>query len=124
MESYLNVVVREGPDGTVVTVAGELDMVSSPRLREAIGRLCASNPRSIVLDLADLEFMDISGVRVLLQAQDGASSIGARLTLVNVRRGVRRVLKLTGAEKLLRLIDESPPGPGPAPSGRSNPSRG
>ncbi len=107
MESYLNVIVRDREDATVLAVAGELDMVSSSRLEDAITSLTAVNHQLMVLDLAELEFVDICGTRTLVEARALAGSMGARLVLVNVSRGIRRVLTLTGAEELLGLIEDS-----------------
>jgi anti-sigma B factor antagonist len=107
VQSYLNVIVRDREDATVLAVAGELDMVSSPRLEDAITSLTAVNHRLIVLDLAELEFVDICGTRALVQARAWAGGMGARLVLINVSRDIRRVLSLTGAEDLLGLIEDS-----------------
>lgn len=100
MDSYLSVDVRDGPDATVLTVSGELDMASSPSLAEALHRL-DSTRRPLILDLAGLEFIDLAGLHVLLEASERARRSGIGLSLVNASRGVRRLLKLTGTTELL-----------------------
>jgi anti-sigma B factor antagonist len=105
MESYLSVDVREKPDATVVVVSGELDMASSPQLTEALERLAPTPERSLILDLAGLEFVDVTGLRVLIQAQERARQAGAQLSVVNISRGVRRLLKLTGTTGLLDKVE-------------------
>jgi anti-sigma B factor antagonist len=101
MQSYLSVVVRDRPDATVMTVSGELDVASSPQLSEALDRLDLTEQRPMVLDLAGLEFIDVTGLRVLLRAQEKARQTGTQLTVVNVSQGIRRLLKLTGTTDLL-----------------------
>lgn len=100
MDSHLSVDVRDEPDAIVLTVSGELDMASSPRLVEALGQLHPS-PRPLVVDLAGLEFIDVTGLRVLLQAREQTERKGARLTVVNASPGARRLLTLTGTTELL-----------------------
>lgn len=100
MESNLNVDVRDEPDATVLTVSGELDMASSPRLAEAFRRLHPA-ARPLIVDLGGLEFIDVTGLHVLLEARERTRQAGVRLTVVNASRVVLRLLKLTGTTELL-----------------------
>lgn len=100
MESYLNVDVRDEPDATVLTVRGELDMASSPQLAETLDRFDPTE-RPLVVDLGGLEFIDMTGLHVLLRARERIQQTGAKLTVVNASRGVRKLLKLTGTTELL-----------------------
>ena len=66
----------------------------------------ASDAPRIVLDLGELEFMDASGVRLLLQLSARSESNGNRLRIIGSRAPqVRRVLELTGAGDALPLAD-------------------
>jgi anti-sigma B factor antagonist len=100
MDSYFSVDVRDEPDATVLTVSGELDMASSPMLAQALHQF-DSTQRSVILDLAGLEFIDVTGLHLLLEARERARRAGVELTVINASRGVRRLLKLTGTTKLL-----------------------
>jgi len=81
----------------VVRITGELDMSSAPGIRAAMERVLASEPTRIVLDLSGLEFVDSSGLAVLLQAAERAPDIALR----NPTRIVRRVIEATGLEATL-----------------------
>jgi anti-sigma B factor antagonist len=105
MESYLRVVVREGGDAIIVTVSGELDLASSPQLGEALARLRPAPGARLILDLRELGFIDVTGLRMLLGARDQARDRGTELALVNVPRVVRRLLSLSGATELLQAVD-------------------
>lgn len=100
MDCYLSVDVRDEPDATVLTVSGELDMASSPQLADALDRLQPTT-RPLVLDLGGLEFIDLTGLHVLLEASQRAQQAGLRLTVVNASQAVRRLLKLTRTTELL-----------------------
>jgi anti-anti-sigma factor len=104
MDCYLSVDVRDEPHATVLTVSGELDMASSPRLAEALDRLHPTHG-PIVLDLAGLEFIDVTGLHVLLQARERTEQEGCRFTVVNASRAVRKLLKLTRTTELLEGHD-------------------
>jgi anti-anti-sigma factor len=66
----------------------------------------ASDATRIVLDLGQLEFMDASGVRLLLHLTARSEGNGRRLRITGHRAPqVRRVLELTGAGERLPLVD-------------------
>jgi anti-sigma B factor antagonist len=105
MESNLSVVVSDRQDATVLAVSGELDMASSPQLIEALAQVDEAAGGRLVLDLTELQFVDVAGMRVLLAARERAGRMGSELVLVNVRDEVQRVLEITGATELLENIE-------------------
>ena len=89
---------RNEADRVVLTIRGEIDMASGATLaRELYG---AERPllRRIVLDLAALDFIDCTGIEVLLHAQERAESNGHVLVLTNVPANVQRLFSLTGLD--------------------------
>lgn len=105
-------VTRAEQDGwAVVTVAGEMDLISSPAVRQKVHDAVAEGRRSVVLDLADVRFCDSSGVgvligarrlmrscagrlRIVLPEEDAASSGGAHVNRVLAALGVRRLFEV------------------------------
>ena len=55
-------------DAHTVTLTGELDMQGAPRLEEELMHVESTHPSKLIIDLADLEFIDSSGLRVLVSA--------------------------------------------------------
>ena len=101
---FLLEVDRRATDVTVARVRGDLDAHTAPAALGALADLVADGPASIVLDLADVEFVDSHGLRVLLDARAGAQRRGGELSLRNVSRPARRVLLLvTGGRELLEV---------------------
>jgi anti-sigma B factor antagonist len=82
-----------------VTLAGEIDLATAGRLREtlmaAISRSHASE--TMVVDLAEVTFLDARGIGVLVESHLAARRSGVNLTLHNPRGIVRRVLEAAGA---------------------------
>jgi anti-sigma B factor antagonist len=89
----------------VISVSGELDLASSPALEEELQRIAKSDATTIVIDLAELEFMDSTGLSVLVRAHQRAEENGRRLGLVNGSQQVQRLLTLTGVADRLTLAD-------------------
>jgi len=87
-----------------VRVLGEMDLAVVEELDSEMRRAEATDADRIELDLDQLDFLDASGVRLLLQLDRRSRRNGRRL---RIRPGnspqVRRVLELTGAEKLLPI---------------------
>jgi anti-anti-sigma factor len=90
-----------------VTLFGELDLAGAPAL-EALLTERIDAGREVVVDLRALEFMDSSGVRVLVAAHARAERTGARLTVVRPARAtaVDRIIEVAGLEAALNLIDD------------------
>jgi anti-anti-sigma factor len=97
-------------DGTSVrlVVRGELDLATTAEFQEALHVQQASG-RHVVLDLAELDFIDSTGVRALLEAVMSAQADGWNLGVdPRLTHAVQRVFELTGLLPLLPLIEESP----------------
>jgi len=84
-----------GEDGghVVVALRGELDLLYAPMVATALGALASRQPR-IIVNLAGLEFIDVSGAAALAQGRGHARSAGGDLLLAAPRRPVRRVLTI------------------------------
>ena len=92
---------------SLVRVGGRLDLVSSSEMRSALDYALDDRPSRLVVDLADVEFMDSTGLGVLVAAQRKAQSIGSSIVLSSARPIVSTVLRVTSASELLPLYDSS-----------------
>jgi anti-sigma B factor antagonist len=88
--------VAEDREAGVLTLrpAGELDIASAPRLERALSDRRPGD--RVVLDLADLEFLDSTGLRVIVHAVEAARTHGWELTLRQGPPPVRRVFEISG----------------------------
>jgi anti-sigma B factor antagonist len=89
-----------------LTLRGELDLATAPELEELLEARIDSG--DVVLDLRALEFMDSSGVRVLVAAHTRAGRAGTRLIVVRPERGsaVRKIIEISGLDGELNLVDD------------------
>jgi anti-sigma B factor antagonist len=107
MQSQFRVEVASKGEASVVSVIGELDLASSPALEEELARLAAGNAPLVIVDLSELEFMDSTGLSVLVRAHQRSEETGQRFGLVNGSQQVQRLLTLTGVAERLTL-EETP----------------
>jgi anti-sigma B factor antagonist len=89
----------------VVDVEGDVDMYSSPGLREQLSKCTAKKPRRIVVNLAAVEFMDSSGIATLVQAYKEARPFNGQVCLASPAGNVLRVLKLSNLTSLFPVFD-------------------
>ena len=100
--------VRPGRGCTVLEVHGELDMATSPQLREGLQRLVDAGDRQVVVDLAGVSFMDSSGLGALVVMFKALRAVGGRLCLAAVQPAVRRVLTITSVDRVIDVYDSVP----------------
>lgn len=105
MESSFRVDVRNENRTALVVVSGELDVASGPMLEQELAKTEASDPQLLILDLRDLEFIDSTGLSILIKAHQQAEASGRRFAVVRGRSQVQRLLGLTGLEERLTLVD-------------------
>jgi anti-sigma B factor antagonist len=92
-----------GVDGWIVSVSGELDLYTAPRLEAELSRSTAEGRRAVVVDLAAATFIDSTVLGVLLAAQGRAHKAGGTLTLVSDDPRILRVFELTGLDRRFRI---------------------
>lgn len=105
-------VTGDGRSGwSVLRVAGELDLVTSPELRQRIHEVVADGRHDLVLDLSEVFFCDSSGVGVLIAARRLIRSCQGRLRLILPAGGAvegSHVNRVLGALGVRRLFDVHP----------------
>jgi stage II sporulation protein AA (anti-sigma F factor antagonist) len=91
-------------DGAVrVSLQGELDLSCARQLEEHFAAIDKRAPARVVVDLGGLEFIDSSGLHMLLLADARAREHGYELVLLAGREPVQRVFEMTGALDILRF---------------------
>ncbi|MFD8572176.1 STAS domain-containing protein [Streptomyces sp. NPDC059639] len=112
MSVVLKVTEAAQGDWAVVQVSGEMDLVTSPAVRQQVHDAVADGRHSVVLDLSDVLFCDSSGVGVLIAARRLMRSCQGRLRLILPARGaedgshVNRVLAALGVRRLFEVYPD------------------
>ena len=100
-------VERTGAGAVAIVVRGELDMASMPALATALEEARGS-AHGVRVDLAQVTFMDLKSVRLLLRAAEQARRERWPLEIVRPRGAAALILEVTAAEAALPLVDEPP----------------
>ena len=98
-----SVTAREsaGEPYTLVELVGEADVTNSESLRDVLDTEVAKQPRTLILDLSALRFMDSSALHVVLRANRALDRQGGVLALARPREAVAKMLRLTAADQLI-----------------------
>ncbi|HEX5947285.1 MAG TPA: STAS domain-containing protein [Acidimicrobiales bacterium] len=96
--------VSEIAGWTVVNVWGELDVATSPTLRETLIRLVSEGSNRLVLDLEGVDFLDSTGLGTIISALKRVRTHDGDLRLVCTRARIARLFEITGLDKAVPLL--------------------
>jgi len=99
----LSIKIQRAPDEVLVSLAGEVDMLTANRLSSVVNEVLADPPNRIVLDLAGVTFCDSQGLGTLVVLSRKASRAQSLLVLTNVGEFLLRVLDITGLRSALTV---------------------
>ncbi len=107
--SDLAISTAEAADGlAVLKVAGEIDLRTADQLRIGLMDRAEAGFRNIVLDFQQVRFCDATGLGALVAAHNTLARQGGGLRLAGVRPAQRRLFRITGLDRALRLHDTVP----------------
>jgi anti-sigma B factor antagonist len=101
----MNCEIRNEGDAAVVVLSGDVDLESSPKVRNALLD-CVSMKRTVVVDMKSVSYIDSSGVASLVEAFQAARKNNTRFVLAHVSEAAMRVLELARLDKVFRIVDE------------------
>jgi len=94
-------------DITVCYVDGDIDINSSPDIRNALSDLTGRHVKKIVIDLAGVSYVDSSGLATLVEMLKKTKSYGGKLRLSNLADKVKSLFEITKLEKLFEIFDNA-----------------
>ena len=102
----LELEVNQQAGWQVLTVRGEVDVTTTPRVRAQLISLLSDGKPRLIVDLEGVRFMDSSGLGALIAGLKLARSRAGELRIVcEGQRSVRKVLEVTGLERVLERYD-------------------
>ena len=97
--------VTESDGATVLAVRGEVDVYTAPKLREKIVELVAQGRYRIIVDLEAVDFLDSTGLGVLVGGLKRVRSHDGDLALVCTHQRILKVFEITGLTKVFAIHD-------------------
>ncbi|HLH57801.1 MAG TPA: STAS domain-containing protein [Streptosporangiaceae bacterium] len=105
-EAGLVVTVRPDEGGLcLLSVAGELDYHTAPRLRAGLDEVPLDEGLALIIDLSGLSYCDSTGVSVLVGAYHRAKATGAALALAGMNSDIARVFRVIGLDQVFTSYD-------------------
>lgn len=104
----LNIETERIGSNLIVAIDGELDLETSPAFRNTVEEALDHYPviRHLILDLKKVQFIDSSGLGVILGRFKRLSQEGGRLSAVNVSGQVKRIFELSGLLKIMTIYSD------------------
>ena len=103
----LTLETREHDGATVVAVEGEIDVYTAPKLRDALTELVASGSYHLVVDMEGVEFLDSTGLGVLVGGLKKVRVHDGSLQLVCTQERLLKIFRITGLAKVFTIHDST-----------------
>jgi anti-sigma B factor antagonist len=106
----LSLNVRTVGEQSVLDVVGEVDVYSAPELRERLAGLLTASTPSLVVNLAEVSFLDSTGIGTLVAGLNRAVQFGGTLTLVCDHERILKLFRITGLDTVFAIrpsVDEA-----------------
>jgi anti-sigma B factor antagonist len=104
--TILEVETRKGEGLAHVVLRGELDLSTVDKVEKALAVLHEGDDEVLVLDLSGLSFLDSTGLRLMVTADQRAQKEGRRLVIVKGPDTVQRVFSITKLDETLEMVDD------------------
>ncbi|MEJ7749904.1 MAG: STAS domain-containing protein [Thermoleophilaceae bacterium] len=105
--TILDFETREEAEQTLIELRGELDLSTTEKVERELTRVEAQAPSVLVLDLSGLKFLDSTGLRLVVGADQRARAADRRLVVVKGPAAVHRVFSITKLDERLEMVDEA-----------------
>ena len=105
MDLSLSTRTENGPAGdrTVVVVGGEIDVYTAPKLREQLIDLVSSGQYHLVVDMEGVEFLDSTGLGVLVGGLKKVRAHNGSLQLICNQDRLLKIFRITGLAKVFQI---------------------
>jgi anti-sigma B factor antagonist len=104
----LDVEIQAQPGQAILVLHGELDMATGSRLRDvAMAQLAVSGLAKLGLDLADVRFLDSSGISILVDLRKQATDRGIKMEILAMSQRAARILTIVGLAEAFSLPPEA-----------------
>lgn len=103
----MEVHVRNHERAAIIEVQGEVDLYTSPRMREAIVRTASARTPMVVVDLSGVSYMDSSGVATLVEGLQLSRTYGGAFRLAGLGGAVREVFRFAKLEKVFQIYPDA-----------------
>jgi anti-sigma B factor antagonist len=99
----LSLTTRRFADHTVLEIRGEIDVYTAPTLRESLVQLATAGESRLIVDLTRVDFLDSTGLGVLVGANRRLTAAGGTMTLVCPHEKLLKIFRITGLDSVFQI---------------------
>ncbi|MYL36111.1 anti-sigma factor antagonist [Pontibacillus yanchengensis] len=103
----LNIDVDHEGNNKYVSLSGEIDAYTAPKLKETVLPLTQDAEAAVVVDLQQVTYMDSTGLGVFISALKSTKEYGGNLKLIQLQERVYRLFKITGLTEIIDIETDS-----------------
>jgi len=101
----LEVQVRRQGEAAIISISGDVDLYTSPEVRKAITRQSKKKVPLIVVNLAEVNYMDSSGVATLVEGLQLSGKYKGKFRIAGLQPSVREVFELARLDHVFSIFD-------------------
>lgn len=90
----------------VLSIAGDIDMHESPRLKQTLDPLIANKADRLILDFTGVSYIDSSGLALFIDAMQRIQAYGGKLALCGLRENVRKIFELARLDQIFSIYSD------------------
>ena len=102
----MNIRISEERDRTVITISGEIDMYTSPELREKIMSFVKLRVLDLSIDFQKVSYIDSSGIATFVEGLKCMKKYGGRLRFINIPRAIMEIFRFSKLDKVFDISNE------------------
>ncbi len=102
----MEMVIRKKEQASILKISGDVNIRTAPRLHDQTRKMTAAAPKRIIVDLEEVEYMDSSGVGVLVTSMKHANQANIPFGLAHVNERVHSILKLTRLTSIFQIFPD------------------
>ena len=95
------------PDGLMMVLQGDVDLSRSPALRLELLNALDGKPKRLLVDLAEVSYMDSSGVATLVEALQHQRRSGGQMILCALQPRVRSIFEIARLDSVFTIVDDT-----------------
>jgi anti-sigma B factor antagonist len=99
-------IVVSQPEPNIIALEGEIDLHESPNVRDTLRPLIEKKAPRIYVDLAEVSYIDSSGLAVLIDAMQRVANYGGKFGLIAIRPAVQTVLEIARLDQVFRVYPD------------------
>jgi len=97
--------IKHHNQDVIMQLAGEIDMKSSAKIKDKFKEIFSQKPQSVIVDMTEVNFMDSSGLAVLVGALKRSRINNSELKLTGLTKDVRGIFEICRLETIFQIFD-------------------